>query len=243
MRIYAIVGIGGHGRETMPLAEEMLAQFEMDDDYRLVFVDDNNSLPSTNGHDILTPEQFLALDGEKYFNVAIADSRCRERLASKLMSGGAWPFTVRAANSSALSSSNIASGAILSPFSLITANTMIGKFFHANMFSYVAHDCEIGDYVTFAPRVCCNGGVIIQDHVYIGTGAVIRQSMKGRRIVIGEGAVVGMGAVVTKSVAPYTTVIGNPARPMRPAPTSRRSQGNGAGKITAFPTALARLHR
>jgi len=241
MRIYAIVGIGGHGRETMPLAEEMLSQLEMDDDYRLIFVDDNDSQPSANGHDILTPEAFLALKGEKYFNVAIADSHCRERLAVKLMVGGAWPFTVRAANSSALSSTSIASGAILSPFSLITADARIGKFFHANMYSYVAHDCEIGDYVTFAPRVCCNGGVVIENHAYIGTGAVIRQSMKGRRIVIGEGAIVGMGAVVTKSVPPHTTVVGNPAAPLRPSSPRRRA--NGGGKIAAFPTALVRQHR
>jgi sugar O-acyltransferase (sialic acid O-acetyltransferase NeuD family) len=227
----------------MPLAEEMLSQLEMDDDYRLIFVDDNDSQPSTNGHDILTPEAFLALRGEKFFNVAIADSRCRERLAVKLMVGGAWPFTIRAANSSALSSTSIAAGAILSPFSLITADAQIGKFFHANMYSYVAHDCEIGDYVTFAPRVCCNGGIIIENHAYIGTGAVIRQSMKGRRIIIGEGAVVGMGAVVTKSVPPYTTVVGNPAAPLRPSPSRKRANGSGHGRIAAFPTALIRQHR
>jgi len=46
---------------------------------------------------------------------------------------------------------------------------------------------------------------------------MIRQGTPERPIVIGEGAIVGMGAVVTKSVAPYTTVFGNPAKPLRPA--------------------------
>ncbi len=240
--IYAIVGIGGHGRETMPLAEEMLGQIHVNQDYRLVFVDDDNSNPRVDGHDVLTPDGFLALNAEKYFNIAIADSHCRKRLAEKLMARGAQPFTVRASNSSTLSSSTIAAGAILSPFSLVTANTLIGRFFHANMYSYVAHDCQIGDFVTFAPRVCCNGGVVIEDHVYIGTGAVIRQSMKGRRIVIGEGAVIGMGAIVTKSVPPHTTVVGNPARPMRPSPAARHIK-DGAATVTALPTVLARLYR
>ncbi|MCH4272493.1 MAG: acetyltransferase, partial [Kerstersia gyiorum] len=109
----------------------------------------------------------------------------------------------------------IGSGAILSPFTTITSNAKIGKFFHANIYSYVAHDCVIGDYVTFAPSVKCNGGVIIEDHAYIGTGAVIKQSMPNRPIVIGAGAIVGMGAVVTKSVPAGATVLGNPAKPLR----------------------------
>jgi acetyltransferase-like isoleucine patch superfamily enzyme len=88
----------------------------------------------------------------------------------------------------------------------------IGKFFHANLFSYVAHDCTIGDYVTFAPNVACNGNVMIGDHAYIGTGAVLKQGTREAPLRIGEGAVVGMGAVVTKDVAPFTTVVGNPAR-------------------------------
>ncbi len=72
--------------------------------------------------------------------------------------------------------------------------------FHANLYSYVAHDWVIGDFVTFAPGVKCNGNIIIEDHAYIGTGAVV-----------------GMGAVVTKDVPAGATVVGNPARVMAKA--------------------------
>ncbi|MCW5329468.1 DapH/DapD/GlmU-related protein, partial [Pseudomonas aeruginosa] len=71
------------------------------------------------------------------------------------------------------------------------------------------------DYVTFAPGVKCNGGVIIEDNVYVGAGAVIKQGTVKRPIIIGKNSVVGMGAVVTKSVPPDTTVLGNPAKPLR----------------------------
>jgi acetyltransferase-like isoleucine patch superfamily enzyme len=70
----------------------------------------------------------------------------------------------------------------------------------------------IGDYVTFAPRVHCNGNVHIEDHAYIGTGAILRQGTPDKPLIIGRGAVVGMGAVVTKDVAPNTVVVGNPAK-------------------------------
>ena len=108
-------------------------------------------------------------------------------------------------------------GAIICGRTMITDNVTIGRFFHCNIYSYVAHDCVIGDFVTFGPRVSCNGNVRIDDHAYVGAGAVIRQGAPGRPLVIGKGAVVGMGAVVVRDVAPCTTVVGNPARPLDPA--------------------------
>ena len=103
-------------------------------------------------------------------------------------------------------------GACLSPFVTLTSNIRIGRCFHANLYSYVEHDCVIGDFVTFAPGVKCNGNVTVEDHAYIGAGAVLKQGEPGKPLVIGRGAVVGMGAVVTKSVPPGVTVVGNPAR-------------------------------
>ncbi len=52
--------------------------------------------------------------------------------------------------------------------------------------------------------------VAIGHDVWIGHGAII---LPGRTI--GTGSVVGAGAIVTRDVAPYTIVVGNPARPVR----------------------------
>ena len=109
----------------------------------------------------------------------------------------------------------LGAGAVLSPFVTLTSNIRIGRHFHANINSYVEHDCVVGDFVTFAPGVHCNGNVVVEDHAYIGTGAILKQGQPGQPLVIGRGAVVGMGAVVTKSVAPGATVVGNPARPLQ----------------------------
>ena len=90
--------------------------------------------------------------------------------------------------------------------------TVIGSHNLFMNYTHVAHDCVIGDYVTFAPGVKCNGNIHIEDHAYIGTGAVIKQGTPDKPLVIGKGAIVGMGAVVTKSVPAGVTVVGNPAR-------------------------------
>ena len=125
------------------------------------------------------------------------------------------PFSISALNSVVFDENKLGDGAILCPFTTITSNAKIGRFFHANLYSYVAHDCIIGDFVTFAPSVHCNGRVVIEDYAYIGTGAIIKEGTDVKPTVIGKGSVVGMGAVVTKSVLPYTTVVGNPAAELR----------------------------
>ena len=105
----------------------------------------------------------------------------------------------------------IGEGAIICPFVTITSNAQIGINFHANIYSYISHDCIIGNHVTLAPSVKCNGNVIIEDNVYIGTGAIIFQGKDNEPLIIGENSVVAAGSVVTKSVPKNTTVFGSPA--------------------------------
>ena len=214
MRLYGIVGAGGFGREVLPVAESMLKAADPMQDFEVVFVVEYGQAQSINGHRVLLLDEFLASDREKYFNITIADAVVRGRIAEQMISHGVAPFSIQALNSMSLSSNQIGEGAILCPFTLVTANAIIGRFFHANIYSYVAHDCQIGDFVTFAPSVHCNGHVIVEDYAYIGTGAILKQGSAENPLIIGRGAIVGMGAVVTKSVAPYTTVVGNPAKPL-----------------------------
>jgi sugar O-acyltransferase (sialic acid O-acetyltransferase NeuD family) len=105
---------------------------------------------------------------------------------------------------------SIGEGAVFCNHTMVTVNVTIGRFFHCNLYSYVEHDCEIGDFVTFAPGVKCNGNVTIGNHAYIGSGAVIKQGIQ-----IGEHATVGMGAVVVKDVPSHAVVAGNPAKVLK----------------------------
>ena len=213
MKQVAIFGASGFGREVMPLArQQWAASGEL---YQLVFVDDHLPAAECNGHRVLTYAEWLDQPASsRHINIAIANSAVRQKLVERCKADGVQFFEVRAANVVQLDDVQLGEGAILSSFVHLTSNTRVGQHFHANIYSYVAHDCVIGDYVTFAPGVKCNGNVVVDDHAYIGTGAVLKQGQPNHPLVIGRGAVVGMGAVVTKSVAPGVTVVGNPAKPL-----------------------------
>lgn len=210
--LYGVYGASGFGREVMPLARAQISATGTSLD-RLVFIDDKPSPEPLNGHCVYSYAEFLAIPASKrHVVIAIANSVVRESIAERLEQDGVTPWTVAATNVVVMDDVLIGEGAALSPFVTLTSNIRIGRHFHANLYGYVAHDCIIGDFVTFAPSVKCSGNVVIEDHAYIGTGAVIKQGRPGTPLVIGQGAVVGMGAVVTKSVPPNVTVVGNPAR-------------------------------
>ena len=210
--VYAIYGASGCGRSLMPVARQHLQRLGVAAE--IYFIDDGLEEEKViNGHKAVKYQTFKDLDvPHKQVLIAIANSQIREKLANQLTKDGLQLWTVHADNVVMMDNIEMAEGAALSPFVSITSNIKIGKCFHANLYSYVEHDCVIGDYVTFAPGVKCNGNIHIEDHAYIGTGAVIKQGTPDKPLVIGKGAVVGMGAVVTKSVPAGVTVVGNPAR-------------------------------
>lgn len=215
--LLGLFGTGGFARPVMPLVRHSLglALGEEAARARAAFVDLHPAGPSLNGHPVMAEDEFFAAPAAaKYFNVAIAASRPRQRIAETCRAYGLRPLHIQAPNALIYDGNEIGEGAVLCANTMVTCNVRIGTYFHLNIFSYVEHDCVIGDYVTFAPGVQCNGNVHIGDHAFIGAGAILRDGTRDRPLVIGAGAVVGMGAVVTRSVPAGATVVGNPARPL-----------------------------
>jgi len=71
-------------------------------------------------------------------------------------------------------------------------------------------------------------GIVIEDGVWVGGNATILHGVQ-----IGGGSVVGASTVVTKSVPPYSVVVGNPGRIVRQrfadAEIIEHEQGLGCG--------------
>lgn len=198
----AIYGPGGFGRELLNMAREAVVPSRG----TVIFLSDD---VEEIGRDVCGTAVLSAEHNTTPAVIAVADAKVRRRLAQRISACDLVSPTHRRGQDV-----HVGEGAVFCDFTVVTASARIGRHFHCNIYSYVAHDCIIGDFVTFAPNVSCNGNVIIEDDVYVGTGAILRQGVPGKPLRIGKGAVVGMGAVVTKDVPPGVTVVGNPARIM-----------------------------
>ena len=206
----ALYGYGGFGREVMPILKNLYP------DDRNIFVVHKEFMPeqsSINSTEIISFEDFLDIPNhEKNITITIADPIKRPALSKEIDSHKITRKSIISKNSLIMDNVEISNGAIICPFVTLTSNIRIGENFHANIYSYIAHDCIIGDNVTFAPSVKCNGNVIIKDNVYIGTGAIIKQGKENNPIILGANSVISAGSFVTKNVQASTTVYGNPAK-------------------------------
>ncbi|WP_341200564.1 acetyltransferase [Croceibacter atlanticus] len=105
---------------------------------------------------------------------------------------------------------SIGKGTVIMPNAVINADATIGTHCIINTAAVVEHDVVIENYVHISPNATVTGGVKIGEGTHVGAGAVILPNLN-----IGKWVTIGAGAVVTKNVPDYSTVIGNPAKPLQ----------------------------
>ncbi len=108
-------------------------------------------------------------------------------------------------------------GNFVGAYTILGNDAVIGDYNMIQSYSIVAHDVRMGNFNRIDTHVTCVGGTIIEDEVNIHTSAVISHN-----VTVGTRAHVGALSFVIRSVAPGSTVAGNPARAMAPMVVPQR---------------------
>ena len=209
MRKFFIYGAGGLGREILELSETInkihlkwdIAGFIDDDNKAVGLV--NNGKPVIGGGEIL-----YALQEPVDVVLGIADTKVKEKIYYELKKNKLISFPTIVHPTAVVSdSSMISEGVVIFHSCFVSVNTYIGKMSLMSAGAQIAHDSRLGDFCSVMPSVNISGNVTINERVYIGVQASVRQG-----IFVGSDSVIGMGSVVVKNVPDSCTVAGNPAK-------------------------------
>lgn len=213
MNNIAIYGAGGFGREVQFMIEQINKNSAKKWNFIGYFDDGVPAETIINGYKVLGRMEELNQFAEPLAVVfAIANPQIKKKVVSQV--------TNPLVNYPKLIHPNvllgpeaflkIGEGTIITAGNMITVNIEIGKHVILNLGCTVGHDTIIKDFCSFMPSVNISGEVIIEECVYVGTGAKIINQLS-----IGENTIIGAGAVVSKSLPSNCTAVGVPAKPIK----------------------------
>lgn len=194
----AVLGAGGHGQDVMSIILDIPK-------YNFIgFFDDVKK-----GQDILgTIKDYLDTEDTEYL-IGVNDSKVRYRIdqlmwqSNKIAATAIHPLAYIGAYSI------IGVGCVLAPGSIVTTQVKVGSHSHINVGATISQNTVIGPYSTISPGANICGDCEIGHLTMIGAGSTVKNLIS-----IGESCVVGAGANVVKDVPSFSTVVGNPARPL-----------------------------
>ncbi|MBC5837046.1 acetyltransferase [Flavobacterium muglaense] len=207
----AIVGAGGFGREVKFLIDQINIEKNK---YEFVGFFDDGLVKGdiVNGFPVLGKVSDINnLNESTAIVIAVAIPQIRKDIYNKISNSFAYfPTLIHPNVIIGTDFVTVGKGSIICASTIITVNINIGEFVILNLQCTVGHDTIIKDFCSFMPSVNVSGEVIIEECVYVGTGAKIINLLN-----IGKNTIVGSGAVVAKSLPGNCTAVGIPAKPIK----------------------------
>jgi sugar O-acyltransferase (sialic acid O-acetyltransferase NeuD family) len=206
----AIVGVGGHGRECLDIAEAAVAagtHLEISGFFDDAPSEVNSSRVHARGYRILGTFDDLLRDGGYTVCLGVGNAVVRAELGERLAEHGIPSPVLLHPDSSVGARTSLAPGAVLFAGARVTTDVRIGRHAHVNQNATVGHDCILSDYATVHPLAAVSGDVVIGRAAMVGAGAVVLPG-----VTVGDEARVGAGSCVVRDVSATSVVKGVPAR-------------------------------
>lgn len=204
-----IIGAGGVGRELVDLVEAVNTTERR---YRLLgFVDDGNpdeSLLARRGLRLLGPVRELSSIDAEYV-IGVGASLARKAIDEFTRGVGLRAATLVHPAATIGGDNRFGEGTVVCSHVSVTTNVATGRHVQLHVNCTVGHDAVLEDFVTVLPGATIAGRVVLEEGVIVGTNAAVIQGLR-----VGARSVVGAGAAVIRDVAPRTTAVGVPARPV-----------------------------
>lgn len=202
----AIFGAGGFGKETMCYLIDCLVNTNRKIEEVAVFVVDDEwyKMKTVIGIPVIPRSKFSAKD--YHVLVAVGDPFDRKKIVDSLPVETKF-LTLIHPRATVSKFVEIGEGSIVTPGTVVTCDIKIGKHSHLNLNTTIGHDCIIGDFFTTAPGVHISGKCVIDDCVYLGTNASVRD-----KIHICSNVTIGMGGLVVKNIIEEGVYIGSPVK-------------------------------
>lgn len=211
MKKTVIFGAGGFGREVKMLLDQInLTKNEFN---FIGYYDDGiEKGTQINNHQVLgNLVELSKIEDEINVIIAIASPEIKIKIVSALnKSNFKFPTIIHPNVLIGSESVKIGKGSIICAGCIVTCNIEIDDFVILNLCCTVGHDTIIKSYCSFMPSVNISGEVLINENVYVGTGAKIINQLE-----VGKNTIVGAGAVVSKSLPEKCTAVGIPAKPIK----------------------------
>ncbi len=214
MKKVIIIGAGGHGRVVLDIIRAA-GKYEP-----LGFIDSNSELwgKYVDGIEVLgdfsVVEKIAASDKKVGAVVAIGDCRIRRKFAEMILSLDVELLNAIHPSANIANTASLGRNIVVAAGALVCAHCQIGNSVILNTGCIVDHESIIANSAHICPGAKLAGRVIVESGAFIGIGATVIQNIR-----IGTDAVVGAGAVVIKDVPPDVTVVGVPAKIVRPRNT------------------------
>jgi sugar O-acyltransferase (sialic acid O-acetyltransferase NeuD family) len=189
----ALIGAGGHAQEVRAHIGDFTMKCFVDDKY---WKENNDYIFPLSEFD---PTEYEVM-------IAIAKPQDRSEMFNKLP-GNTKYFSYIHPSALVLSYVNIGQGSFIGANCVLTYNIEIGDHAILNRAVHIGHDCIIRDYFSAMPGSIVSGNVKIQDKVYMGNNASIRE-----KLIINESITIGANAAVVTDLIESGIYVGVPAK-------------------------------